>query len=74
MNDLMGVLYNPPVPKIQIGAEYTIRYQASSGGNGMIIKTKRMRCVAKYQHVILFENTKGVRECYTPWELARCIE
>ena len=59
--------------KIRVGEVYTIRQRVPIGNCGVVYKPKRLRVVARYKHVILFEDDKGVRECFTPWELERCV-
>lgn len=73
MDLLLATLQNPPEPTITVGAVYGIRKKIKAGSNHYIIVTKRIRAIAKYKNVILFEDDKGVRECFTRWELARVI-
>ena len=59
--------------KIRVGDTFTIREVVHVGNGGVAYKTKRLRVVARYTNVVLMENEKGVRECFTPWELERCV-
>ena len=71
--DMVTLINNPPEPVITIGAIYTIAKKVTVQGNNHVIITKRMRAVKKYSNVVLFEDERGTRECFTMWELARCI-
>ena len=70
MDELLLRLYNPPLPKIVIGAWYTVQIREERSG---LVRQYRIRAVKKYRHVILFETEIGVMECWTIWELARVI-
>lgn len=36
--------------------------------------TRKMRLVKKYRHFGLFENSRGIRECFTYWELEKLLK
>ena len=71
--DFMTLINNPPEPKITPGMTYTIAKKVTVQDNHYVTVTKRMRAVKKYKTVVLFEDELGIRECFTMWELARCI-
>jgi len=73
MNELLRNLYNPPPVTIKIGHVYTITDRVPIGGKSFALKARRMRAVAEYKNVVLFEDDRGIRECWTRWELARCM-
>lgn len=65
----LASLYNPPDPKITLGAWYRIRKYDGSGASWTI----RCRAIWKNDRLVVFETEKGVRESWTFWELARCL-
>lgn len=68
MADFITALYNPVMPKIQIGQEYRIRKY-----RGEMPYVDTMRCVGIYTHHAMLQNEKGIRECYGWWELQRIV-
>lgn len=71
--DLLMRLYNPEEPKIREGAWYTLAVRIPMGGKAFATRYRKLRAVKIYERVILFEDESGLRECWTRWELARCV-
>ena len=71
--DIVTLINNPPEPKIILGAWYTIIEHEKRGNNGVVIRHRKMRAVSRHRHVVMFESEQGVRECWTLWDLARCV-
>lgn len=71
--DLLTRLYNPPEPKIREGEWYVLAVRVPIGGKAFATRRIKLRAVKKYKHVVLFEDEKGIRECWTMWEIARCL-
>lgn len=54
--------------KITVGEVYRIRMR--TGERTWVV---RVRCIEKLEHFAVFEHANGYRECWSYWELERCV-
>lgn len=61
------LINNPPPVDITVGAWYTLRLP------GETPRVIRMQAVKVYPCYVLFRDERGIRECWTWWELRRMM-
>lgn len=64
---LEDFLNNPPPVDITEGAWYTLRVP------GEITQVIRRQAVKIYPCYVLFQDARGIRECWSWWELRRMV-
>lgn len=42
-------------------------------GKNIRIRTRKMKVIKLYEHHVLLESQKGIRECMSYWKLDRCL-
>lgn len=71
--DIETLINNPVEPTIVPGAWYWLRL-TQRAGDAYVVKKRQFRAIKRYNDMILFEDERGIRECFTMWELARIID